>query len=139
MQNMSVLDPLPRRQENENHSDYMNRLDIWAEPHKRKIFAKPAHEQDEALPGNVHIKQVLNTLDFIGFVAQNYWSMDNEMVEWLSAPIAKVWDRLGPYIEYEATRRNEKDYYIFAREFSDYCLLWWKAHYPDPQIVKDAL
>jgi hypothetical protein len=139
LQNMPVLKPFPCKEENESEVAYAIRIDQWALPYKKKIFYIPIHSENGIAPGQFHIKRVLNTFDFIGFVAKNYWSMENELVEWMSPPIAKVWERLGPYIEYEATRRNEKDYYIFARDFSDYCLLWWKDHYPDPKIVEDAL
>jgi hypothetical protein len=74
--------------------------------------------------GRAHLKVVLNDFDFIGFVNDNYWTMEQEIVEWLSPSIAKVWERIGAYIEWEASRRNEPDYYEAARTFGQYCIKW---------------
>lgn len=88
--------------------------------------------------GKDYLKQVLNTFDFIGFIAKHYWNMENELVEWMSPVVAKVWDRVGEYVEQEALQRNEPDYYISAREFADHCLTWRRSHYPEANIIDNA-
>jgi hypothetical protein len=89
-------------------------------------------------PGKDYLKQVLNTFDFIGFVAKHYWNMENELVEWMSPVIAKVWERVSGYVEQEARERNEPDYYISAREFGNHCLQWRREHYPESTIIDNA-
>jgi hypothetical protein len=89
-------------------------------------------------PGKDYLKQVLNTFDFIGFVAKHYWNMENELVEWMSPVIAKVWERVSGYVEQEAKDRNEPDYYASAREFGDHCLEWRRKNYPDSTIIDNA-
>ena len=45
------------------------------------INAIPTGEKAERAPGKTYLKHVLNDFDFLGFVAQHYWSMENELVE----------------------------------------------------------
>lgn len=92
--------------------------------------------------GQDYVKRVLNTIDYIGFVKQHYWNMEDNLKEWMSGPVAKVWDRLAPYIEYEALRRGEVDYYYTsARQFGRECLEWWSVKYDmvDSDEVKIAI
>lgn len=89
-------------------------------------------------PGKDYLKQVLNTFDFIGFVAKHYWNMENELVEWMSPVIAKVWERVSGYVEQEARDRNEPDYYLSAREFGTHCLAWRRKHFPESTIIDNA-
>ena len=93
-------------------------------------------------PGQTHLKRVLNTLDFVGFVADHYWDMwrtDDELVQWMSSPITKVWERIGPYVEYEAVERQEPDFYQAARMLSQYCLDWRCVHHPVSRIIDGAI
>ncbi|MGF1505581.1 MAG: hypothetical protein ACFB51_10730 [Anaerolineae bacterium] len=92
--------------------------------------------------GRRHIKQMLNTFDYLGFVAFNYWQSAEleRLTEWMSPSIAKVWRRIGPYIEWEAERRREPDFYLSAREWGQHCIAWRrKADFPEPVFVEDAL
>ncbi len=89
-------------------------------------------------PGREYLKQTLNTFDFIGFTADNYWSLDTELVEWMSPAVAKIWERIGPYVEEESAVRNEPDYYESARRFSQACVEWRRQHYPRSRFLKNA-
>ena len=98
----------------------------------------PEGWQKERPPGREHLKQILNTLDFIGFVASHYWTIENELVEWMNPLVAKVWERIGPYVEDEAKRRNEPDFYQAARELGDQCLEWRRAKGLTSIVIDDA-
>ena len=90
--------------------------------------------------GHRCVKQVLNTFDYIGFVARNYWDLEGPLIEWMCPPVTKVWERIGPYIEEEARRRNEPDYYKWARFFGLYCIEWRRNQdFPRPNYVDRAL
>jgi hypothetical protein len=103
------------------------------------IFQKPPGSTDIA-PGHGCVKQVLNTFDYLGFVACHYWDLEGPLIEWMNPPIAKVWERIGPYVEEEARRRNEPDYYKSARDFGNHCIAWRdQKAFPEPTIVEDAL
>ena len=115
-----------------------NEADAWLEKVKQ-ILDKTSGELEHERPvGKEYLKQVLNCFDFIGFVAQHYWSMENELVEWMSPLVAKIWERVGVYVEDEAVRRNEADFFRAARDFGDYCLKWRREHYKESVIIPDA-
>lgn len=105
--------------------------------HERLHTSAPGQMDDRA-PGVEHLKEVLNTLDFIGFVARHYWSMNNELIFWLSPSVAKVWERVEPYVEEEASLRGEPDYYEAAREFGGACLRYRREHFGESRIIEQA-
>ena len=103
------------------------------------INAIPTGEKAERAQGKTYLKQVLNDFDFLGFVAQHYWSMENELVEWMSAPVAKTWERIYSYVDYEAQERAEPDFYASARWLGQRCLKWRSSQeYQRSKIIKDA-
>jgi len=105
----------------------------------KQILNETTGELDNERPmGKEYLKQILHCFDFIGFVALHYWSMENELVEWMSPLIGKIWMRVGAYVEDEALRRNEADFFRAARDFGNYCLQWRREHYPDSKIIEDA-
>jgi hypothetical protein len=111
----------------------------WLNHVNEKLDKKPRGWKENYSPGRQHLKQVLNMLDYIGFVDEHYWRMGDELVEWMSPPVAKVWQRIQPYVEDEATRRNEPDYYWAARKFGERCVRWRKErNFPEAKIVKHA-
>ena len=110
----------------------------WLECINVEISKVPPGWQGERTPGQEYLKNVLNTLDFIGFVAKYYWNMENELVRWMSPPIAKVWERIEVYVEDEATRRKEKDYYESAREFAEHCVEWRKKKDLHSEIIENG-
>jgi hypothetical protein len=91
--------------------------------------------------GQRRIKLVLNSLDYLGLaVAQDIVAGD-DVVEWASPFVVKVWDRLGPYVDYEARRRNEPDYYRAARDLAERCRAVRQKRVGDatPVWVEDSL
>ena len=86
------------------------------------IEAKPAGWELDRSPGQTYIKMVLNNFDFIGFVSEYFWNAQESDIEWLSPPIAKVWERLGPYIQHLGEMRQEPDYYRSASQIGDFCI-----------------
>ena len=118
--------------------DAGNDRNLWLERAKKVLDEIPAEWQGERSPGRESLKQVLNTFDFIGFVAKHYWNMENELVIWMSPSVAKVWERIEPIVEDEATERNEPDYYISARDFGKYCVEWRQKKYPKSRVITNA-
>jgi hypothetical protein len=110
----------------------------WLEHIDAKLKEIPPEWEGERPPGKEYLKDILNTFDFIGFVAKYYWNMENELVLWMSSPVAKVWERIHLYVEEEAKRRNEPDYYESAREFADYCTQWRRENRPLSRVIEDA-
>ncbi|NDJ76369.1 MAG: hypothetical protein GYB65_08920 [Chloroflexi bacterium] len=78
-----------------------------------------------------HIKTVLNQLDYIGFVVKKEWADSDDLVDWMSPIVVKVWGVIGPLVEYEVAQRPEEpDYYIAARDLAATCQAWRDKHYP---------
>ena len=113
-------------------------LDVLLKEMRRALYDKPDGWSGIRPPGIEYLKQVLNAFDFIGFVFLDYWFMETKLVEWMSPLVAKVWERIYYYVEDEASRRNEPDYYRHAREFGDYCVKWRRSQYPTPNIIINA-
>lgn len=90
------------------------------------IEARPSGWENERSPGQTYIKNVLNNFDFIGFVSEHFWNARESDIEWLSPPVAKVWARLGPYVEHLSELRQEPDYYRSASRFGEYCIRFRK-------------
>ena len=110
----------------------------WLESVTAQINRIPHGWTGERSPGKEYLKDVLNTFDFIGFVAKHYWNMENELVMWMSPSIAQVWERIEVYVEEEAEQRKESDYYESAREFGKYCVSWRKKNNLKSKIIKNA-
>jgi Domain of unknown function (DUF4760) len=91
--------------------------------------------------GRDNIKRVLNSLDRVAFLTQSGWIPDELVMPWMNPMVVKVWEKLGPYVEYESVRRNEPDYYFQARALAKRCRLWRQTHLPEAMItwVEDAL
>ena len=70
------------------------------------------------------IKKVLNSLDRVAFLTQSGWIPDEIIMPWMHPMIAKSWEKLGPYVEYERKHRNEPYYYRYAGELADRCKKW---------------
>lgn len=115
-----------------------NDRDAWLAYIKNKIEEIPTGSISDRAPGKDYVKQILNDFDFIGFVNKNYWKMESELVEWMSSPVAKTWERIYPYVEEEAKTRNEPDYYESAREFGNYCVEWRRKNRPPSTVIPNA-
>ena len=85
---------------------------------------------DEAL--RVAVKDVLNLFDYYGFIVQQDWVTEDEVIGWLSPVVVKIWEKIGPVVENERMRRlEEPDYYAAAIELADECRKWRDRHIPD--------
>lgn len=112
-----------------------NDKEAWLKETMKKIKGSSRGKAGKRSPGQEYLKSILNTFDFIGFVAKHYWNMENELVIWMSPPVAKVWERIYLYVEKEAEERNEPDYYQSAREFANYCLRWRRENRPPSKVI----
>ena len=83
-------------------------------------------EGDEIPEGQKAIKLTLNCFDYIGFIADHFWDADEDSLDWISAPVAKVWKRIGLYIERVGELRGVEDYYTSARSIGNRCVKWRK-------------
>ena len=96
----------------------------WLHTANDLLDEAPPGWEVERPPARAHLKRVLNTFGFLEFVHRHYWSMEKGLVEWLSPPVAKVWERIGPLVKDEALRRDEPDYCLAARRFGQSCVAW---------------
>jgi len=110
-------------------------LDQWIEKTTNALHHKPENWGKDMAPGHEAVKMTLNTLDYVGFVAENYVSVEGPLLEWMSPPIAKVWERIAPYVEYERKERGEPDYYKAASAIGEKCLAWRKEHGMKSKII----
>jgi hypothetical protein len=110
----------------------------WLKLVTARLNEVPAGAAGSRPPGLENLKLVLNSFDFIGFVSKHYWSVENELVFWMSPSISKVWERIDLFVEEEARLRNEPDYYESAREFGNYCLIWRRENYPASTIIENG-
>jgi hypothetical protein len=77
------------------------------------------------------MKKVLNSLDRVAFLTQSGWIPDDLVLPWMHPMIAKSWEKLEPYVEYERERRNEPYYYQYAGKLAERCKLWRKKNLTD--------
>jgi hypothetical protein len=110
----------------------------WYEMNQKKIMAV---DDEEDLPeGQRAVKMTLNLLDYIGFIARNYWDIEDDSLDWLGLPIAKIWRRLGPYVLEVRRQRNAYDYYVFAEFIGKLCIEWrQKRGLPDEEFARNTL
>ena len=89
--------------------------------------------------GQNAVKITLNCFDYIGFVADHYWELEDDSLDWISAPIAKVWRRIGPYVTHVRELRNTTDYYVSAEYIGKLCIDRRKSKgLPDETIAKET-
>lgn len=91
--------------------------------------------------GQAFVKRTLNSLDRVAFLTQAGWIPEEMIMPWMNPMIVKTWVKLEPYVDYESRRRNEPDYYEYARRLAERCLSWRERNLPDAEItwVDDAL
>jgi hypothetical protein len=115
-------------------------LHIWYESTQNKIMALDADGRDDLPEGQRAVKMTLNLLDYIGFIAKNYWDIEDDSLDWLGLPIAKIWRRLGPYVLEVRRQRNAYDYYVFAEYIGMLCIEWrQKRGLPDEEFARNTL
>ena len=87
------------------------------------------------------VKRVLNSLDRVAFLTQGGWIPEDMVMPWMSPMILKAWIKLKPWVDYEADRRHEPDYYRQVRDLAERCLSWREAHGMSTEVtwVENAL
>ena len=87
------------------------------------------------------VKKVLNSLDRVAFLTQSGWIPEEVIMPWMHPMIAKSWEKIGPYVEYERKQRNEPYYYRYAGELAARCKKWREKNLLEKDInwVKNAL
>jgi hypothetical protein len=111
----------------------------WIEKISKAILERPEDWDENLAPGHKNVKMTLNTLDYVGFISQNYVNVEGPLLEWMSSPIAKVWERLKPYIEHERLEKNEPDYYQAAYHIGEKCLTWRQKKGMKSAIMQDGI
>jgi hypothetical protein len=91
--------------------------------------------------GQEAVKRVLNSLDHVAFLTQAGWIPPDLVMPWMHPMIAKSWEKLKPYVEYERKRRNEPYYYERIDSLAKHCHAWRQEHLEEVQVkwVQDAL
>lgn len=127
-----ILANIPLKEEQEE-------IAAWYKKTQAKIMARPKGGKAEIPEGQKFIKLTLNCFDYIGFIANHYWDIDADSLDWLSPPIAKVWRRIGPYVTHVRTLRNAKDYYLSAEYIGNRCVQWRQEKgFPDEEYAKET-
>ena len=112
----------------------------WLKHATKIIDKKPRGWKGNRSPGREYLKRTLDTFDFIGFIADYYWNMEEEIIIWMNPPISKVWERIEVFVEEEAILRCEPDYYESARNLGKYCIEWRrKKRYPKSKILEKSI
>ncbi|HKJ26726.1 MAG TPA: hypothetical protein VJ965_03730 [Anaerolineales bacterium] len=115
-------------------------LDKWVVKVQKAIDRKPKDWPEKRSPGQIYLKSILNNFDFIGFIFSEYWEAEEKEIEWITPPIAKIWQRIGPYVEHLRDLRNEPDYYKAASTVGEYAIQWREEHnYQEPEFPKNSL
>ena len=87
------------------------------------------------------VKKVLNTLDRVAFLTQAGWIPEDLVMPWMHPMIAKSWEKLESYVQFEVLRRNEPYYYEHARDLAERCRIWRQENLADVEVkwVEKAL
>lgn len=128
-----ILNHIPIKKDSED-------IQTWYEQTQEVVMAGEKGQEDGLSEGQRAVKMTLNLLDYIGFIAKNYWDTEDDSLDWLGLPVAKIWRRIGPYVLEIRRLRNASDYYIFAEFIGDLCIAWRrKRGLPDEEITKNTL
>jgi len=125
---------------NINIKDDDEEIAPWYNRTNAKIMKGVRRSADKLPEGQQAVKLTLNCFDYIGFIAKHYWDIEDDSLDWISAPIAKVWRRIGPYVMHVRTLRNTTDYYLSAEYIGDLCVEWRaNKRLPDEEYVAKTL
>jgi hypothetical protein len=115
-------------------------VDAWYARTQQKIMALDGGSEDGLPDGQRAVKMTLNLLDYIGFIAKNYWDIEDDSLDWLGLPIAKIWRRIGPYVLEIRSQRKASDYYVFAEYIGRLCIQWRQDRgLPDEEFARNTL
>jgi hypothetical protein len=117
-------------------------ISAWYKETQARIMGRPpGTEEVGGLPeGQTSVKLTLNCFDYIGFIANHYWDVDDDSLDWISPPIAKVWKRIGPYVQHIRTLRKARDYYLSAEYIGNRCIEWRQSRgLPDEEYATQTL
>ena len=91
--------------------------------------------------GQAAVKKVLNSLDRIAFLTQSGWIPVDILMPWIHPMIAKSWEKLEAYVNFERNRRNEPYFYEHAGGLAESCKAWRRKNIPEEQVnwVEKAL
>ena len=88
-------------------------------------FSDLFDEIDQNEKAQRQIKTVLNAMDYFGFLADQDWVTEDQMIGWVSPIVVKVWAKIGPRVVCECRKREEEpDYYLSARRLAVRCQDW---------------
>jgi hypothetical protein len=110
----------------------------WINKVEQKIHDPSGVEAGELPIGRKSLKRILNSLDYFGFLTENYVSVKKPFLRWMSAPVAKMWERIETYVIYEKNERNEKDYYESAFYIGKLCVDYRRDNELDSEKFKGA-
>jgi hypothetical protein len=128
-----ILTNIPVKQDDQDFK-------TWYAQTQEKIMAVNGAEKDGFPEGQRAVKMTLNLLDYIGFIAKNYWDIEDDSLDWLGLPIAKIWKRIGPYVLEVRRQRKVNDYYVFAEFIGRLCIEWrQKRGLPDEEFARNTL
>jgi hypothetical protein len=99
-------------------------ISAWYQKTHARIMERQPGSDTELPEGQRSVKLTLNCLDYIGFIASHYWGIDADSLDWISPPIAKVWQRIGPYVMQVRALRKASDYYLSAEQIGIRCIDW---------------
>ncbi len=112
----------------------------WYARTNDRIMTMHAGSGREFPLGQEYVKLTLNCFDYIGFIAEHYWEIEKDSLDWISAPIAKVWRRIGPYVLYVRKLRDTSDYYLSAEKIGERSVKWRREKgLADETIAKKTL
>ena len=115
-----ILENVPVKKEEED-------VAAWYERTHAKIMAREPERGDDLPQGQRFLKLTLNMLDYIGFIAGHYWEIEEDSLDWISPPVAKIWRRIGPYVAHVRSLRGAQDYYVFAERIGRMCIQWRRS------------
>lgn len=112
----------------------------WYEKTHKKITSGGTKGTTGLPEGQKAVKLTLNCFDYIGFVASHYWEVENDSLDWISAPVAKIWRRIGPYVLHVRALRKTRDFYLSAEYIGDICIKWRRGKgMADEEYVEKTL
>ena len=114
-------------------------IEDWYEKTHATIMSGAIGSTTGLPEGQNAVKLTLNCFDYIGFIASHYWEVEADSLDWISAPVAKVWRRIGPYVLHVRALRNTTDYYLSAEYVGNLCIEWRDGKgLPDEEIAPNT-